>query len=210
MSDTPSRRWMTYREIAEALGLPSAKAGEARARRAKWERQIGNDGFARVAVPVSILEEMPPPRHRGATPSPTEQQGNRPYEGPTTSQEIKALRAELKALHEGAMQEALRRASAAEAKLAEVEREASDLRASSAAAQAEASALRTEAAGLRSDAAGLRERVEREQVLAAEARNDRAGAIARIEEMQAALARLTVELEEARLPWWRRALFRRG
>jgi chromosome segregation ATPase len=106
--------------------------------------------------------------------------------------------------------EALRRASAAEGKLTEVELEVSDLRACSTAAQAEAAALRAEAAGLRAEAAGLRERVEREQALAAEVRSDRVGAAARIEEMQAALARLTVELEEARLPWWRRALFRRG
>jgi hypothetical protein len=210
MSDTPSRQWMTYREIAEALGLPSAKAGEAKARRAKWERQIGNDGFARVAVPVSILEEPIQPRPRAAPLPPTDPQDNRPHEGPAVFQEIKALRAELKALHEGAVQEALRRASAAEAKLAEMEREAAALRASSLAAQAEAATLRAEAAGLRAEAAGLRERVEREQALVGEARSDRAGATARTEEMQAALARLTVELEEARLPWWRRALFRRG
>ena len=58
---TSSRRWLTYAEIAEALRLPSAKAGEAKARRAKWQRTIGNDGFARVAVPLSVLEEPYPP-----------------------------------------------------------------------------------------------------------------------------------------------------
>ena len=31
-------------EIAEALRLPTAKAGESKARRAKWERQLGTVG----------------------------------------------------------------------------------------------------------------------------------------------------------------------
>src|SRR5687767_13485875 len=40
MPEDASRRWMTYAEIATALNLPSAKAGEAKARRAKWERTL--------------------------------------------------------------------------------------------------------------------------------------------------------------------------
>ena len=61
MPEDASRRWMTYAEIAAALKLPSAKAGEAKARRAKWERMLGNDGFARVAVPLSVGGSVSPP-----------------------------------------------------------------------------------------------------------------------------------------------------
>ena len=45
MVEDASRRWLTYSEVAQAFGLPSAKAGESKARRAKWERQLGNDGW---------------------------------------------------------------------------------------------------------------------------------------------------------------------
>jgi hypothetical protein len=90
---------MTYAEIAAALGLPSAKAGEAKARRAKWERQVGNDGFARVAVPLSVLEEPNPQRRaRPATAS-------RASEGPPQALQINLLLAELKAAQERAIEE---------------------------------------------------------------------------------------------------------
>ena len=69
MPEDASRRWMTYAEIAFALGLPSAKAGESKARRSNWQRQIGNDGLARVAVPLSVLDAPPPPRRASVGPS---------------------------------------------------------------------------------------------------------------------------------------------
>lgn len=40
-----SHRWLTYLEVAQAFGLPSAKVGESKAQCAKWERQLGNDGW---------------------------------------------------------------------------------------------------------------------------------------------------------------------
>lgn len=47
-------RWMTYAELAEARGIKEPAAVRLVQRR-RWERQPGNDGAARVAVPVAEL-----------------------------------------------------------------------------------------------------------------------------------------------------------
>jgi hypothetical protein len=44
-------RWMTYAELGQARGINTAPAKRLAARR-RWRRQPGNDGTARVAVPV--------------------------------------------------------------------------------------------------------------------------------------------------------------
>ncbi len=44
-------RWMTYAELGQARGINTASAKRLASRR-KWRRQPGNDGTARVAVPV--------------------------------------------------------------------------------------------------------------------------------------------------------------
>jgi chromosome segregation ATPase len=44
-------RWMTYGELGEARGINTASAKRLAFRR-KWRRQAGNNGTARVAVPV--------------------------------------------------------------------------------------------------------------------------------------------------------------
>src|SRR4051794_2173766 len=61
---------LTYSELAERLGIKPASA-KARALRNRWRTTAGNDGLARVSVPVSALErpetaaepkaEPPPP-----------------------------------------------------------------------------------------------------------------------------------------------------
>src|SRR5918997_6747177 len=94
MPEDASRRWLTYAEIAAALKLPSAKAGEAKSRRAKWERTLGNDGFARVAVPLSVLEEPHPLRR------PNVEGRRRLHEGPTEVPSVAAVLAELRISHE--------------------------------------------------------------------------------------------------------------
>ena len=47
-------RWMTYAELAQARGIKEPAAVRLVQRRG-WERQPGNDGTARIAVPVSEL-----------------------------------------------------------------------------------------------------------------------------------------------------------
>ena len=121
MPEDASRRWMTYAEIAVALNLPSTKASEARARRAKWERTLGNDGFARVAVPLSVLEEPHPPRRGNA------EGMRRAFEGPTQALRIIAVLTGLKVSHEQAASELRRRAEAAQARAGSAEARAHQL-----------------------------------------------------------------------------------
>ena len=48
-------RWMTYTELGEMLGIERLSAKRL-AMRHRWPRRAGNDGAARVAVPVSVLD----------------------------------------------------------------------------------------------------------------------------------------------------------
>jgi chromosome segregation ATPase len=62
MSDvvSPFPTWLTYQQVAERLGLRSASAAAARARRAKWPRRIRNDTLeAEVCVPADVLAAGP-------------------------------------------------------------------------------------------------------------------------------------------------------
>jgi chromosome segregation ATPase len=62
MSDVVSAfpTWLTYQQVAERLGLRSASAAAARARRAKWPRRIRNDTLeAEVCVPAEVLAAGP-------------------------------------------------------------------------------------------------------------------------------------------------------
>jgi hypothetical protein len=52
--------WLTYQQVAERLGLRSASAAAAKARRAKWPRRIKNDTLeAEVCVPAELLAAGP-------------------------------------------------------------------------------------------------------------------------------------------------------
>jgi hypothetical protein len=50
--------WMTYAELGAARGISTASATRLAFRR-KWSRQVGNDGIARVSVPVSEARAQP-------------------------------------------------------------------------------------------------------------------------------------------------------
>ena len=54
MAVTDDSRWMTYAELAMARGIKEPAAVRLVQRRG-WERQPGNDGAIRVAVPVPEL-----------------------------------------------------------------------------------------------------------------------------------------------------------
>lgn len=62
--------WLTYSQAAERLGLPTASAARARARRAGWpKRAWGNAGEVAVGVPPSLLTDpAPAPPARPAPP----------------------------------------------------------------------------------------------------------------------------------------------
>lgn len=53
MTDT---KWMTYAELAEVLGIGGDSARNL-VRRKRWPRQTGNDGLARIGVPVEYITE---------------------------------------------------------------------------------------------------------------------------------------------------------
>ncbi len=56
MSDTKS---MTYTELAEALGIGGDSARNL-VRRKRWQRRPGNDGLARIEVPLEYVAEHKP------------------------------------------------------------------------------------------------------------------------------------------------------
>ena len=69
MSDVVSpfpTAWLTYHQVAEQLGLRTAGAAAARARRAKWPKRTRNDTLAvEVCVPAEVLAAGPSkPRER--------------------------------------------------------------------------------------------------------------------------------------------------
>jgi hypothetical protein len=53
-------KWMTYAELADALGIGPDSARNL-VRRKRWPRQSGNDGLARVGVPVEYITENAKP-----------------------------------------------------------------------------------------------------------------------------------------------------
>lgn len=54
MGDDELRTWLTYTEAGRALGMQSGSAKRLSFRR-HWPRRTGNDGLARVGVPVAEL-----------------------------------------------------------------------------------------------------------------------------------------------------------
>ena len=55
--------WLTYRELAQALGI-SPEAARQKAIRARWQRQRGNDGKARILVDLETEKAAHTPRRR--------------------------------------------------------------------------------------------------------------------------------------------------
>lgn len=57
--ENPDTAWLTYDEAAAKLGI---KADSVRRRAAgrKWPRRVGNDGLARVGIPVTIIPDRTP------------------------------------------------------------------------------------------------------------------------------------------------------
>jgi len=96
--------WLTYREAAAALGLPSPSAAKYRAMRGRWPKRVGNDGLARIQLP----EHPNPVRTRSETSASTgrsecapgarpERTADEPSAHPEFAEAIKALRDQLTA-----------------------------------------------------------------------------------------------------------------
>lgn len=64
MSDV---RWMTYDELATAMGIAPDSARRLVARK-KWARRQGNDGKARIGVPADVIPTSPPVSQPDVTP----------------------------------------------------------------------------------------------------------------------------------------------
>jgi hypothetical protein len=97
---------MTYAELGMARGI-SAKSAERLVQRRRWPRQIGNDGIARVLVPLG--EDRITPRHQPPMSAPVvgDRQGmmSSPDIGDVVREAIRDVVAPLSALLERAEQE---------------------------------------------------------------------------------------------------------
>ena len=119
-------RWLTYHELAEALGC-SFVAAKSRAKRARWRRQTGNDGLARVLLPEGT--ELRPVRPRTATgsapgPTPRTAAESAPGSHPRTETELLARLERLQA----ELMDAVRKLGAAEGELTALKTQVSYLR----------------------------------------------------------------------------------
>ena len=95
-------RWMTYDELAKALGIGGDSAPNL-VRRKRWPRRPGNDGLARVGVPVEHLTEHAPTDapSEGAIDPPADPPTDAPADGgiiPILNRHIERLEAEVKLL----------------------------------------------------------------------------------------------------------------
>lgn len=121
-ADTP-RRWLTYADAGERLGIGAASV-KRRAQRAGWPRQESNTGLALVGVPEELLAEREP-----ATPPATVAGDTAPPSPPPEAGGfLGAMAEELRKLAEDARQARAGEAEAV-AKLAAAERELAQLRA---------------------------------------------------------------------------------
>lgn len=90
---TDETRMMTYAEAARLLGI-KVDSVMRRARNRKWHKELGNDGLARVAVPVSILPPDGPPAF------PKDDPPALPKDDPALSSRIASLETEVRMLRE--------------------------------------------------------------------------------------------------------------
>lgn len=86
-------RMMTYAEAARILGI-KVESVMRRARNRKWHKELGNDGLARIAVPLSALSPDSPPV------LPTDIPKDHPMDDPVISARIATLETEVRMLRE--------------------------------------------------------------------------------------------------------------
>lgn len=116
-------RWMSYAELAKLRGISKASATRLAFRRG-WPRQSGNDGMARVAVPLTALRPDTDATHD----EPSDITGDIPHDDMGVNPNvIKALEAHVDSLR-GRLAAADGEAKALRDSLSEIERDRDALR----------------------------------------------------------------------------------
>jgi chromosome segregation ATPase len=198
--------WLTYHQVAERLGLRTAGAAAARARRAKWPKRTRNDTLeVEVCVPADVLAAGPstarqrrhPPNGAGDS-APATADAVAAAVAPLQSI-IESLSGELNAAH--AASDALRdQLAAAEAKAAEFKGRSNAIEAGLEQAIAERRDLQQRVDHLRREYQAIQERIVLAQAETLDERRRRHAT-------EDAMARLKYELNELqqaadRRRWW--------
>jgi hypothetical protein len=98
-----SERWLTYDEMADALGITKASA-RVHARRRRWPRRPGNDGRARIGVPEEEIAARTVPESSSLS-APSNAPRSAPKKAPRSNTELTADARALIALLEGRVSE---------------------------------------------------------------------------------------------------------
>lgn len=141
-------RWVSYAELAKLRGITKASATRLAMRRA-WDRQPGNDGLARVAVPIAALKPDTDDAHDAIHDATQDDRGAIGHDdGDANLSVIKALEAHVESLRDRLVA-ADSEAKALRDRLSETERDREalrqdreDARVRTATAEGEAKALR--------------------------------------------------------------------
>lgn len=188
--------WLTYPELADRLGLPTAAAAAARARRAKWPKRLRNDtGQAEVEVPAEALSAT----HKSP---PDARPPRRPYDTPDVAGDaVRAAVAPLQALLDaqaGELRDAL-----GELTIAKADAAAAKARADTLAAQVEREVM--DRRTLQAQGDDLRDQLHATQLDAAKAHGDARTEAAKREAAEARAADLQRQVEQLqarRRRWW--------
>lgn len=81
MAETDTK-WMTYAEIAQAFGI-GADSARNLVRRKRWSRKTGNDGLARIGVPIDQITARVDVPTSGPIDPPTDGALNPPVDPPS-------------------------------------------------------------------------------------------------------------------------------
>jgi chromosome segregation ATPase len=205
---SPFPTWLTYHQVAERMGLRTANAAAARARRAKWPKRIRNDTLeVEVCVPAEALVAGPPkagershPRDRADENLQTTAEAVAAAVAPLQSI-IESLSGELNAAH-GANDALRDQVAAARATTAEFRGKSMAIEAALERGLAEQRDLQQQVVHLRREYQSVQERVVQAQGEAFDERRLRLST-------EDLLTRLKYELSELRQAserrrWWRR------
>ena len=143
MSDEDEFRWLSYAELAEIRGIDRESAIRL-ARKHRWQKQPGNDGTIRAAVPRAFLDPKKPLREEPREDALEELREE-------SGRKISALEARIEVLTEVVAHER-GRADTLDAELKTTREQITDLKLAEAVARTRAEGAEAEAARLRKQA----------------------------------------------------------